>query len=91
MTVIGDTVNTASRIEGMTKELDVPILLSDSVVAHLPGALRLGPPTKVQLKGRAESILLYPCEGFNAPDKIFLVQSSFDRIAARLREFGERF
>jgi class 3 adenylate cyclase len=32
--VICDTVNTASRIEGMTKELDVPILLSDSVVAH---------------------------------------------------------
>ena len=91
LTVIGDTVNTASRIEGMTKELDVPILVSESVVAHLPGALRLGPPIETSLKGRAESIRLYPCEGFSEPDTIFLVQSSFDRISARSREFGERF
>jgi class 3 adenylate cyclase/truncated hemoglobin YjbI len=91
ITVIGDIVNMASRIERMTRELDVPILVSDSVVVHLPGALRLGPPTEAPLKGRAESILLYPCEGFSEPDTIFLVQSSFDRVSARSREFGERF
>lgn len=91
ITVIGDTVNAASRIESMTKELDVPILVSDSVVAHLPGALRLGPPTEAPLTGRTESILLYPCEGFSEPDTILLVQSSFDRVSARSRVFGERF
>jgi adenylate cyclase len=53
--VIGDTVNMASRIEGMTKEIGAPILVSDSVVAHLPGALRLGQPTEALLKGRAGS------------------------------------
>jgi class 3 adenylate cyclase len=41
ITVVGNTVNIASRIERMTKELDAPILLSESVIAHLPGALRL--------------------------------------------------
>ena len=91
ITVIGDTVNMASRIEGMTKELDVPILVSDSVVGHLPGTLRLGPPIEAQLKGRNASIRLYPCEGFSEPYTIFLVQSSFDRVSARSREFGERF
>ena len=90
-TVIGDTVNMASRIESMTKELGVPILVSDSVVGHLPGALRLGPPTEALLKGRAESIFVYPCEGFNEPETILLVQSSFARVSARSREFGERF
>ncbi|QJD31157.1 adenylate/guanylate cyclase domain-containing protein [Methylococcus geothermalis] len=34
ITVIGDTVNTASRIESMTKEFATPILLSDSVVSQ---------------------------------------------------------
>jgi class 3 adenylate cyclase/hemoglobin-like flavoprotein len=91
ITVIGDTVNMASRIESMTKELGVPLLVSDSVVAHLPGALRLGPPTEALLKGRAGSTLLYPCEGFSEPDTILLVQSSFDRVAVRSKEFGERF
>jgi class 3 adenylate cyclase/ferredoxin/hemoglobin-like flavoprotein len=90
-TAIGDTVNAASRIESMTKELGVPILLSDSVVGHLPGALRLGPPTEARLKGRAESTLLYPCEGFTEPDTIYLVQSSFARVSARSREFVARF
>ncbi len=75
----------------MTKELDVPILVSDSVVAHLPGALRLGSPTEVQLRGKAEPVLVYPCEGFSEPDTVFLVQSSFDCISARSSEFGERF
>jgi hypothetical protein len=75
----------------MTKELDVPILVSDSVVGHLPGALRLGTPTEALLKGRAESILIYPCEDFNEPDTNLLVQSSFARVFARSKEFGERF
>jgi class 3 adenylate cyclase/hemoglobin-like flavoprotein len=90
-TVIGDTVNAASRIESMTKELGVPILVSDGVVGHLPGALRLGPPTEAQLKGRAESIHVYPCEGFSEPDTILLVQSSFARVSTRWRAFIERF
>jgi len=91
ITVIGDTVNMTSRIEGMTKELDAALLVSDSVVDHLPGALRLGPPREAQLKGREGPVLIYPCEGFREPDAVFLVQKSFDCISARSKEFGERF
>ncbi len=59
-TVIGDTVNMTSRIESMTKQLNAPILVSESVVANLPGGLLLGEPTQAQLKGRNEPVLIYP-------------------------------
>jgi adenylate cyclase len=91
ITVIGDAVNTASRVERMTKPLGVPILLSDSVVAQIPGALQLGPPTEAPLKGKAAATVLYPCLGFVEPDTIFLVQSSFARIAERAEEFAPRY
>jgi ferredoxin/hemoglobin-like flavoprotein len=91
ITVIGDAVNTASRVESMTKQLGVPILLSDSVVSQIPGALRLGPPTEGPLKGKVADTVLYPCQGFVEPDTTFLVQSSFAQIAQRAEEFGVRF
>jgi class 3 adenylate cyclase/hemoglobin-like flavoprotein len=91
ITVIGDTVNTASRIERMTKELDAPILLSESVVAHLPGALSIGSKFPLRLKGKSEAMVLCRCDGFSSPDAVHLVQSSFHQIAARLQAFGNRF
>ena len=91
VTVIGNTVNLASRIERMTKQVDAPILLSDSVVAHLPGALRTGPSVRPLLKGVSETTSLYPCKGFKCSDAVLLVQSSFHQIAPRLIAFGERF
>jgi adenylate cyclase len=78
ITVIGDTVNAASRVERMTKPLGVPILLSGSVAAQIPGALQLGPPTEAPLKGKAAATVLYPCLGFVEPDI-----AAFVRFASR--------
>ncbi len=91
ITVIGDTVNMASRIESLTKDLDAAILLSDEVVQHLPGALRLGAAADVPIKGRSARTQLYPLEGFSEPDAVYLVQKSFERVSGRAMEFGARF
>jgi adenylate cyclase len=49
-TAIGATVNLASRIEALTKTLQVPILLTEAVRGHLPDdfAVRDFPPQEVK-------------------------------------------
>lgn len=91
ITVIGDTVNTASRVEALTKELRVSLLVTDRVAKQLPDTLKLGMPIESRLKGKTGVHVVYPCEGFTEPDTIFLVQSSFDRLVPRTIEFGDRF
>ena len=41
-TVIGDTVNTASRLEGATKELGCPVVMNSALVEQLPPSSRVG-------------------------------------------------
>jgi adenylate cyclase len=67
-TVHGDTVNTASRIEGLTKTLGGPILLSESTRAAL-----LRPPSdltavgEVEVRGRQSAIALWRVDGAGPP------------------------
>ncbi|MDF1825969.1 MAG: adenylate/guanylate cyclase domain-containing protein [Verrucomicrobiales bacterium] len=58
-TAIGDTVNTAARIESMTKELGYPLLLSESTRSALTEdiAVEALPPSLI--RGRKEPIVLY--------------------------------
>jgi adenylate cyclase len=63
-TVHGDTVNTASRIEGLTKTLGGPILLSESTRAALlrpPADLR--PVGEVEVRGRRSGVVLWTVDG----------------------------
>lgn len=67
-TTISDTVNTASRLEGLTKHYKVSILLGKSSVEKLPDPEKfllryLG---EVQLKGKMDAVSIYEC--FNAGD-----------------------
>lgn len=57
-TVIGDTVNTASRLEGLTKRYHAPVLVSDSVIDRLvdPGRFTLREVGRVRLKGKHQPI-----------------------------------
>jgi adenylate cyclase len=58
-TAFGDTINVASRIEGMNKELGTQILLSEATFEGLKGRLRTRRVEEVELRGRLSRMLLY--------------------------------
>jgi adenylate cyclase len=57
-TVIGDAVNVASRVEGLTKQLGVDILVSESTWAQL-GNRYSGHKSLQNVKGRQEGVVVY--------------------------------
>ena len=67
-TTIADTVNTASRLESLTKYYKGNLLLSEASLKNItnPEAFFLRHLGSVQLKGKMESISIYEC--FNGSD-----------------------
>jgi adenylate cyclase len=61
-TVIGDSVNLASRLEGMNKEFGTTIIISEFTLARAPGftVKDLG---SVHVKGKEESVRIYELTG----------------------------
>jgi len=64
-TVIGDAVNTASRIEGLTKNIGNPLVISKDVWAELPEQAKFTPLGEHPVKGRS-SVEVYGYTG-NTP------------------------
>jgi adenylate cyclase len=58
-TVIGDTVNLASRVEGLTKQYGFPVLLTEDTRAALSMEIPLGIVDAVRVKGKNIPIKLY--------------------------------
>jgi class 3 adenylate cyclase len=61
-TVIGDTVNTAQRLEGVARGED-PLLVSGAVVARLGEGFRVEAREPVRLKGKAEPYATWAVRG----------------------------
>ncbi|HJU17191.1 MAG TPA: adenylate/guanylate cyclase domain-containing protein [Stellaceae bacterium] len=71
-TVIGDTVNTASRLQGLTRSLDTPLVAAEAVVAAIHAA---PPPDAAEflaglydrgeqiLRGRSAPVRVWTCAG----------------------------
>ena len=57
--LIGDTVNLASRIEGLTKALQWDILISDEATSHLSGFLQLKNEGPQNVKGFSKPIIVH--------------------------------
>ncbi|MEQ1566846.1 MAG: adenylate/guanylate cyclase domain-containing protein, partial [Myxococcota bacterium] len=56
-TVLGDTVNTASRLEATTKDHDVQVLISDATRRRC--TLELVPIGEIALRGRSERLVAW--------------------------------
>lgn len=63
-TVIGDAVNTASRIESSTKSFGVDLLISDDIVGKLTRQFILVEAGRVEVKGKAKPLSLYQVDGY---------------------------
>ncbi len=72
-TVIGDTVNTCSRIEKLAGELDAGeaaiMLISDATAAQIGNGFQLEGAGDFQLKGRANPVTVYRLMDQNSPDQ----------------------
>lgn len=60
-TVIGDTVNLASRLEGITKNYGVPIVISENTARKLkePGQFHLREIDTLRVKGKEQLVTVY--------------------------------
>ncbi|MBI4083170.1 MAG: adenylate/guanylate cyclase domain-containing protein [Candidatus Lambdaproteobacteria bacterium] len=61
--VVGDPINVASRVEGLTKVHGVDLLITDEVRAALEPSFRLRPMPAIAVKGKPEPIVTYWVEG----------------------------
>jgi adenylate cyclase len=63
-TVIGDTVNQASRIEASTKAFGTDLLLSDEVAELVKKEFVTEEAGKVEVKGKSQPLTLYKVRGY---------------------------
>ncbi|HVY32070.1 MAG TPA: AAA family ATPase [Polyangiaceae bacterium] len=84
--LISDTVNTASRMEGLTKEFRVGIVASESTVSALPEAARTSARRvgNVRVKGKSLPTRVYDCFAGDAPEAASLKRATLADFATGL-------
>lgn len=90
--VIGDSINAASRIQGLTRSTGTTILLSDAIVDLLPpDSLAVGKTLKQELRGKRDPIRIAEITGFSTFDPFLIAQMTVERLLATPNEFSQRF
>ncbi len=67
-TVIGDTVNLASRLESMTKDLGCDVLLSDDTRIAAGDTVEVKELHRIHVRGRDQEVLVYSLVGLRTTD-----------------------
>ncbi len=92
--VISDAVNTAARIEGLTKIYGTSVVVSEDCLQGIPdvgayGHRFLG---RVQVKGRAKALAVYEFYDGEPPEIVTLKERTKAQLAAALEDyFARRF
>ena len=61
-TAMGDTVNTAARMESLTKELHVDVVVSDSAAREMQGTVPLKALGEAAVKGKSAPVAVFTIE-----------------------------
>lgn len=73
--VLGDAVNTASRLEGATKHLGVPLLVGGGAARQAGARFRFAPVCRLGVAGRAEPLETFtPVNGIDEPEPAWLAE-----------------
>lgn len=71
-TVIGNTVNTASRIEASTKAFGADLLVTDDVIARVGDDFKVEYAGSAEVKGRSEALKMYKVRGYRGSNGEFI-------------------
>ena len=81
-TVIGDTVNTASRIEGATKGFGVDLLISNAVLTKLDETFLIQKAGNVEVQGKSEPLSLYQVDGIYIEGALKILRTPYSHFEA---------
>jgi len=77
-TVIGDPVNLASRLEGLTKSTEVKVLIDGPTATALDSA-DLIPVGDIEVRGKQEPVPVYTLANARAEDAVHLQMHAIDK------------
>ena len=90
--VVGDSINVASRIQSMNKQLGTRVLISDEVHRILPlEAVDVGKEVETPLRGKSEPVGLHEVRGFLEPDNYLTVQGTISCLFDGPESFADQF
>lgn len=85
-TVMGDNVNLASRLEGITKEYQIQIVISESTYLEVAGKFVCRELDKIKVKGKNQPVNIYELLGVVAEKSKFeSLLAGFDRAMTAYR------
>ena len=89
-TVIGDSVNLASRLEGATKYYGAKILLSENTVKDLTRDFTLREIDLMRVKGKDRPVSVFESLGFHTPETFPNLEKVLDAYRGGLSAYRKR-
>lgn len=85
-TVIGDSVNLSSRLEGANKFYGTTILISGSTAEYIKNKIPLREIDRIRVKGKVEPVTIYEPMGFEWNDALRMYVEKYEEALKNYRE-----